>query len=392
MNDYRPVLDYIDAYWDKMLIRPWHSEITNPRNLILHLGLIKLPNPGLAPNHRYFAACQYYWDSYFTILGLVVSGRGELARGIVDNFCYLYDKFGLVPARNAWTSLGRTQPPFLTRMAWEVYEAGAADDAWLDKVMSYAWREYEEVWTKGQRLDPVTGLSQYQPRFLRRLLTVYESGWDVSSRFAHGRTSVIPVDLNCMLYQYESDFIAWCEHRKDSQGVKLWRNRQQARRAAIDKYLWSQELGFYYDYDLKAGQRDELGTLAGYFALWSGVASPEQAAACQQKLVSFEHPYGLANTEALPWHHRQWDYPNGWPPHQFIVYEGMRRYGFGTDARRITEKYLNLNFTLFEQTGELWEKYDVVNGQIGLRGRYPTQPGFGWTNSVFLRLLRDMEA
>jgi alpha,alpha-trehalase len=324
-------------------------------------------------------------------MGLVDSGHGDVARGIVDNFCFLYDKFGLMPARNAWTSLGRTQPPFLTRMAGEVYESGAADDGWLDKVMNYARREYEEVWTNGQRLDRTTGLSRYQPRYLRRLLTVYESGWDVSTRFAHGRTSVIPVDLNCMLYQYEADFIAWCKRRKDKQGVRLWHDRQRMRQEAINKYLWNHKQGFYYDYDLQLERQDELGTLAGYFALWCGVASPEQAEACRMKLNAFEHAHGLANSEVLPWHHRQWDYPNGWPPHQFIAYDGLKRYGFETDAHRVAKKYLDLNYAIFKQTGELWEKYDVVNGHIGLRGRYPTQPGFGWTNGVFLRLFHDMQ-
>jgi alpha,alpha-trehalase len=257
--------------------------------------------------------------------------------------------------------------------------------------MDIARKEYEDVWQGGQRANHQTGLNQYQPRFLRKLLTVYESGWDVSTRFAFGRTSLIPVDLNCLLYKYESDLLRWADQQGDKPAAKVWRARMDKRRKAIDTYLWDEERGFYFDYDLKTETREQLMTLAGYYALWSGVAAPAQAERCRQQLKVFERKHGLANTEKLPWHHRQWDYPNGWPPQQLLTFEGLRRYGFTDDARRIGRKYLDLNARMLTQTGQLWEKYDVVRGRIGWRGRYPTQPGFAWTNSTFLRIQRHLE-
>ncbi len=391
MNQYQRVLDYIEKYWDECLFVPHGFVLGSVRNLLLHLGRLRLPYPSVSPNHLYFAGSQYYWDTYFILLGLIDSGRGDLARGMVDNLAYLYRRFGLIPARNTLMSVGRTQSPFLTSMIWEVYESGAADKEWLDRLMKLAVTEYEKVWNGGQRAVREIGLNRYQPRYLRSLLTTYESGWDVSSRFAHGRTDLIPVDLNCLLYKYETDFIKWAKMRGDDADVTLWKKRADLRRTAINNYHWDEETGFYYDYDLSLKRHDPFRTLAGYFALWSGVANKKQAKACLNQLGVFEQPHGLATTEKITWKHRQWDYPNGWPPLHYIVIKGINDYGFEKDASRLANKWLNLQAEVFERTGKLWEKYDVVRGRAGRRGRYPTQEGFTWTSGVFLRILKEIK-
>lgn len=390
-HDYTEVIQYIHDYWNHSLMPAGRSQWSNGRNLFLHLGRVSLPYPAISPNHDYFAGTQYYWDTYFTVIGLVVDGHGLLAKNMVDNLCHLFRRFGLVPARNSWTSIGRTQPPFLTRMAFEVYDSGAADDDWLDKVMETATREYEAVWCGGQRLHRPSGLSRYQPRFMRRLLTTYESGWDVSSRFALGRTTLLPVDLNSLLYQYEVDLEKWCNLRGDKRKVSIWRRRRKQRKKLIDEYFWDKDKGFYFDFDTKTSQRDELVTIAGFFPLWSGAASKAQAETCRRQLKILELAYGIATTEKLPWRHRQWDYPNAWSNLQYVVITGLRNYGFNEDADRLTEKWLGLNEKVFKSSGRLWEKYDVRRGRKGRRGRYQTQAGFAWTNSVFLRLLHDMK-
>ncbi len=388
INKYEPVLAYIDKYWNEATMPGRPGYLSNSRNLLMRIGQVKLPNPAVSPNHTYFAGTQFYWDTYFTVLGLIDAGRTSMAHGMVDNLRHLYGIFGLVPARNSHTSIGRTQPPFLTRMAYAVYEADGADDAWFDSVMHTAWREYETVWRSGQRIHTSSGLSRYCPRFLPGKLATYESGWDVSARFTPGKWNILPIDLNCLLFQYESDLEAWCHRRGNREGEQLWHDRKHARQQAINTWLWDDSEGFFHDYDPDLEERTALKTLAGYYALWCGVANKQQASRCRAQLEIFEHTYGLASSEEILWRHRQWDYPNGWPPLQLIVIEGLARYGFSQDAARLTNKWLDLNLKVFKRTGVLWEKYDVVYGDIGLPGRYPTQPGFAWTNSVFLYLLR----
>lgn len=388
---YKKVLDYIDKYWQQVEFGQQKRRWTGIRNLLLWPGNINLPNQSISPNHKYFSYTQYYWDTYFTVIGLVVQNKTELAKGMVDNLCFLFSKFGLIPARNTWLSLGRTQPPFLTRMAFEVYDAGGADETWLHRVLEVAEKEYNRVWTYGQRYHKPSGLSLFQPKHLRKLLTTYESGWDVSTRFALGKTHILPVDLNCLLYQYEIDFKRAARIKGDKKEAKFWQEKAQARQKQIDKYFWSKRKGFYFDNDLKAKRVGTLKTLAGFYPLWCQTATKAQARNAVKHLKDFEFDGGLAIVEKTPWLHRQWDYPNGWPPQQFIVITGLRNYGFHKEADRLTRKWLDLNLKIFEQTGELWEKYDVVKGEIGLSGRYPTQPGFAWTNAIFVRLLHDLK-
>ena len=380
-NNYIEILKYIENYWDLAQ----DQRVGSARNLIMRFGRISLPNPIISPNNTYFAGSQYYWDTYFTILGLIAAGRLGLARSMVDNLCYLYERFGLMPARNSWTSIGRTQPPFLTGMAYAVYESGGADEVWLEKIMTIAADEYEKVWCSSKRLDGSTGLSHYHPRYFPKQLTVFESGWDMSTRFVD-KGQVIPIDLNCLLFQYEQDLEKWAKQKGDSANAVLWGKRAQARRGMINKFLWDDQKGYFYDYELGNNRRSNLMTLAGYYPLWCGLATKKQAQTCRKRLKVFEQRYGLASTEKLAWHGRQWDYPNGWPPLQLVVTDGLRRYGCEDDAKRLTRKWLNLNCLVFQQTGKLWEKYDVVSGGVGLKGRYPTQAGFGWTNAVFLKL------
>lgn len=385
-NDYAAVLRYIEDYWQTALMSPK----TRPRNMAMWIGQVHLPNAFIAPNHSYFSGTQFYWDSYFTILGLVDSNHSDIAKGMVDNLCYLFDKFGVIPARNSLTSKGRTQPPYLTKMAWEVYNSGSADDAWMQKVMACAAQEYKTVWTAGRRYDENSSLSLYNPKYFTNRLTVFESGWDKSSRFINPKNSILPVDLNCLLYTYEADLLAWAIKCHDSTSQAFWRAACDMRRASINQYFWNEETGFYFDYSRESGQLETLATLAGFYPLWCGVATKQQAESCRRMLRVFEHSGGLASTEKLPLSTKQWDYPNGWAPLQFIVIEGLKRYGYSEDAARLTRKWLDCNLEVFNSTGKLWEKYDVVKCTVGRPGRYPTQPGFGWTNGVFVRLTSQL--
>ncbi|MGH7239019.1 MAG: trehalase family glycosidase, partial [Candidatus Saccharimonadales bacterium] len=183
-----------------------------------------------------------------------------------------------------------------------------------------------------------------------------------------------------------------------------------------------------------------------FYPLWAGLATKEQARQSVRALGWFENNGGLANTQKGGLHsyriyavgarslraaHRrstsalsvflnyfrmgrsivslpqrqlglpgsnmsskrrifkQWDYPNGWAPQQYIVTSGLLRYGYRDDARRLAKKWLDLNKKVFQRTGLFWEKYNVVDGDIGKEGRYPSQTGFGWTNAVFVKLVKE---
>lgn len=387
MKSDKKILNYIDNFWADAVTPAHKSKWGSARNSFMHVGRIKLPNRVISPNYEYFAGTQFYWDTYFTVIGLLEADKTELARGMVDNLLFLYRKFGFIPASNTLRSIGRSQPPFLTRMAFEVY-AKTKDDGWLDEVMKIAQEEYLHCWNNDRRFDRQIGLSRYAPWKLKKFLTTYESGWDVSSRFADGKSEVIPIDLNCLLYRYEKDIEAWCQLRKRTKEALTWKRRAAQRLGNVNEFCWNDKVGFFFDYNAETKQMDTLFTLAGFFPLWAGLATKKQASKCVANLSRFQQSYGVSTTEEIAWQGRQWDHPNSWPPLQLLLIEGLRKYDYMKLADKETKKWLQLVQRVFTKTGQIWEKYNIVDGEVGVSARYPTQPGFAWTIAVYLRLVR----
>ena len=125
-------------------------------------GLLYLENPYVVPGGPFNE--MYGWDSYFIIRGLVLDGRIDLARGMVENFFFEIEHYGTILNANRTYYLTRSQPPFLTSMILTVYGsekfAGKVDKAWLAKAYDYASRDYA-MWTREPHLAGATGLSRY---------------------------------------------------------------------------------------------------------------------------------------------------------------------------------------------------------------------------------------
>jgi len=383
MNTYQACLAYIEDYWDQLTFRLPEDRKT----------YIALPNPFVAPTAAdgNFAYAQFYWDSYFIILGLIASGRIQLAKGMVDNLAYLFEKFGIIPLRNRYYNLGISQIPFLTSMTLEVAQK-INDTKWLTKMANIAEREVETRWLDPQHLS-TEGLSRYCDHHVMHATAEHESGWDTTSRFQDRCLDYTPIDLNTCLYKYDVD-LAQIYHML---GVKEksahHRGKAEERKRTIFKMMYDEKTSFFFDYNHKLNERSSFYSIAGFYPLWAGMVSEDEAKKIKNTLPIFEYEGGLANTqkEQLSQDTRQWDYPNGWPNQQWIVVTGLRRYGFREDAARIAHKWLDLNNKIFQETGTLWEKYDVVRGTIGASDRYPTQRGFGWTNAVFKVFCDDLQ-
>jgi alpha,alpha-trehalase len=293
--------------------------------------------------------------------------------------------------RNRYYNLGSSQMPFLTSMIKEVYQV-IDDKRWLRRAMKAAETELHSYWMN-KSLTEIhivhAGLSRYCDHYITHLAAEHESGWDMTSRFNDHCLDYLPVDLNCALYKYETDLAEYYKLIKNHKLYNTYLLQSEKRRRNMNKVMWNFEKGFYFDYDYKHKRQSTFYSLAGFYPLWARMATHTQAKKMLDHLKIFEYEYGLANTQAtgLSHEYKQHDYPNGWPQQQWIVVRGLLNYGFRRDAIRIAKKYLDLNKSLFEKTGKLWEKYNVVNGDTSSQERYPTQSGFAWTNSVFLRLI-----
>ena len=125
-------------------------------------GLLYLKNKYVVPGGRFNE--MYGWDSYFIILGLVRDHRVDLARGMVENFFFEIEHYGTVLNANRTYYLTRSQPPFLTSMIMEVYNAGKVagheDKNWLARAYGFAAHDYK-MWTREPHLAGSTGLSRY---------------------------------------------------------------------------------------------------------------------------------------------------------------------------------------------------------------------------------------
>jgi alpha,alpha-trehalase len=391
-------------------------------------SLIPLPFPYIVPGGRFGEI--YYWDSYFTSLGLRASGRVDMVENMVKNFSHLIDTVGHIPNGNRTYYLGRSQPPFYAMMVKLLAEEHG--EGVLLKYLPQLEREHQ-FWMKGAaELDASSPAAQHSVRMrdgeilnrywdenetprpesfledlelshqsdeapaklFRHLRAGAESGWDFSSRwFRDGHflksihtTDIAAVDLNCLLLNLERTIAEACQLARNVPESQRFEEIAARRAAAIQTYFWNSAQGFYFDYDIGQGQQSSSMTLAGVFPLFFKVATDEQAKAVARTIEeNFLMPGGVVTT--LETTGQQWDAPNGWVPLQWTTIVGLENYGQHELAAEITRRWLQLNSDVFKRTGKLMEKYNVVDTHLEAGGgEYPGQDGFGWTNGVHLAL------
>jgi alpha,alpha-trehalase len=178
---------------------------------------------------------------------------------------------------------------------------------------------------------------------------------------------------------------------KGSDVANNWKARAETRKKNIQQYLWDQQGGFFFDYNVESGKRSTYRYLTTYYPLWAGLATAEEAKALVNNLPTFEQPGGLAMSPEESG--AQWDYPYGWAPVEMLAIQGLRRYGYNAEADQISLKFLSTVMENFERDGTIREKYNVVTRSSEshvLVGYQANVVGFGWTNGAFLELLRGL--
>ncbi len=376
-KDYAHYTRYIKSHW-----RHLSTKTVNDKKL-----LIGLPNTYVCPSREEFEKKMYYWDSYFIILGLLCNKKIDLARGMAENLFYLFRKFEFIPQSNRYYHLGKSNPPLLTSIIDEIVSV-TKDRAWLRGALKVAIGEYEKIWTRGYRLTS-TRLSRYWEPSHTHEQAEDESGWDRTTRFQDECLNVNPIDLNSLLYKYETDISRFFTMLNNREKSRIWVAKAASRKRLINRYMWDEKRGFFFDYNYIKNRKMPVWSLAGFFPIWTGVANKNQALKLVRNLRHFECAGGLVTTRKryVKGTSYQWDYPIGWACLHWIVVKGLLDYGFSNDAIRISEKWLQTCTGVFDKTGKFWEKYNVVRPGVGKVGRYPTQSGFGWTNGVYLKLL-----
>lgn len=391
-------------------------------------SLLPLPKPYVVPGGRFREV--YYWDSYFTMLGLAESGHWDKIGDMVDNFAYELDTWGHIPNGNRSYYLSRSQPPFFSLMV-ELLATHDSDALkkyrpQMEKEYAY-WMEGADGLQPGQankrvvKLDDGSILNRYwddrdTPRpeswlddvttaknnpnrpateIYRDLRSAAASGWDFSSRWMDDpqklgtirTTSIVPVDLNALMFKMEKLLARASQEDGDNASASKYDALASARQKAMESHLWNDKEGWYADYDLKTGKVRNQLTAAALFPLYVKAASQDRAdkvaAAASSRLLK---PGGISTTTINSG--QQWDAPNGWAPLQWVAVEGLQNYGQQKVAMDVTWRFLKNVQHTYDREKKLVEKYDVSStGTGGGGGEYPLQDGFGWSNGVTLRML-----
>ncbi|MEJ0085649.1 MAG: alpha,alpha-trehalase TreF [Pseudomonadota bacterium] len=417
------VCAHIDALWPVLTRGPDAAAAGS--------SLLPLPHRYVVPGGRFREA--YYWDTYFTMLGLEASGWHDLVREMIDNFAFLIDTYGHVPNGNRTYYLSRSQPPFFAAMIalaaqrdgeqiyakylpqlereYQFWMEGAAtlargtahrrvvrlaDGAVLNRYWDDRAAPRDEAW----REDEATAGAARRPaaEVYRNLRAAAESGWDFSSRWlADGKTlatirtvDFLPVDLNSLLYQLEIAISRGAAARGDAAASARARALADQRAAEMRRLFWNTKRGAFTDYLWTERRASDAVTAAGLYPLFFDIAERGQAAPLADATrLNLLRPEGIVPTAVRSG--QQWDAPNGWAPLQWIAISGFARYGEEGLAQAIAAGWVRENVAEFAKTGKLVEKYDVTGDADARGGEYPTQDGFGWTNGVLRALLANPE-
>jgi alpha,alpha-trehalase len=414
------LLDYVASLWPILQ----QTETSVPA----YSTLQPLPYPYVVPGGRFREV--YYWDSYFTMLGLEGDGQHQLAVDLLKNFAFEIDRYGIIPNGNRSYYLSRSQPPFLSLMVnliasmegnetlvtylpelqeeWNFWMNGAdtlspgqdyhnavrlADGTLLNRYWDARDAPRDESYKEDVQTASTSG--RPAPVVYRNLRATAESGWDFSSRWLEdGETlgtvrtlSILPVDLNSLLVHLEHTLSEAYLLTGNYLQAAAYHRRAERRAEAIGSLMWDAQNQMFSDYLWRSGKLTRNITAAALYPLFLQIATGGQAravaATVQQKLLDVG---GLATT--LVTSGQQWDAPNGWAPLQWIAVEGLRNYGFASLAEEIATRWVHKNIAGYQQAAKLVEKYNVTTtgGGEGGGGEYATQIGFGWTNGVLVAL------
>ncbi|WP_338456253.1 alpha,alpha-trehalase TreF [uncultured Alteromonas sp.] len=409
------VPDYVQHMWDVLTRTPDAENIDS---------LISLSRPYIVPGGRFREI--YYWDSYFTALGLIDSGKANMAVNMLENFLDILDEVGCIPNGNRAYYYTRSQPPVLALMFALVEKK--LTNTQRQRAIAGIEKEYA-FWMNGAnnlssaqavshacdhlvRMPNGALLNRYydseaSPRpesyredietaelvgaksveFYRHIRAACESGWDFSSRWLADEsalcsirtTEIVPIDLNALLYFVESTLA------RVSTKASKYREAAVNRKQAINTYLWNEDKACFYDYHYPSNTQTTVLSAAATVPLFVELATDAQAVgvnvALQTHLLA---PGGIVTTANTTT--QQWDSPNGWAPLQWFAVKGLLNYGFSDEASDIINRFTQTIEDHFARTGVMLEKYNVCEpDKTASGGEYEVQLGFGWTNGVYTR-------
>ncbi|KAJ0171158.1 hypothetical protein K1T71_013357 [Dendrolimus kikuchii] len=399
-------------------------------------SIIYVDNPVIVPGGRFREF--YYWDSYWIIQGLLLSEMRSTARGMVSNFLQIVEKIGFIPNGGRIYYRMRSQPPLLIPMMQLIME-DSYEPEFLREHIHTLDREFD-FWMTNHTVEIEHNRHKYnlvryndmsqgpRPESYREdidiakhfdtnekkeelyaeLKAAAESGWDFSSRWfifndtnkgnlTHLKTrSIIPVDLNAIICWNAKLMVDFHTKLGNIPKAQYYRNVHAEFMEAIEQVLWHEDVGAWLDYSLESNRKRDYFYPSNISPLWAGCYDKERRDYYVNRVINYLDKVKVDRFDGgIPttFEHsgEQWDYPNAWPPLQYIVVMGLANTGHPEAmrfAQEMATKWVRSNFEVWKQQTAMLEKYDAtIFGGFGGGGEYVLQTGFGWTNGVVMALL-----
>lgn len=354
--------------------------------------LLELPRPYSTAGGDETAFPEMYgWDTHFINLGMLEHGRADLVRDHLVNQLAMIERYGMVLNGNRTYYLTRSQPPVLADSIARYLHAVGDDPEIVDAACVLLAREYEDYWGAPHHATAVgltTNRDLGDPRLRTELAAEAETGLDFTAIFSGDVRRCVPLITNACLVRQASVLFELHARRGDGDQALRWRDEAARRAALIRRLCWSEEAGFFREYNVESESQLPFDSLSAYWVMWAGAATTEQAERMLARLADFRGAYGLAFTPSPlesphpEFENLQWQWPVGWPPMQIVVVQALERYGWGNVASAIAADFVNLQVAEYDRSGSLWEKYNVVRGGVELPvERYQSVPMHGWSSA-----------
>lgn len=367
-----------------------------------------MKNPVIVPGGRFLEF--YYWDSYWVIRGLLQSEMYQTVKGMLENFISIIDRFGFIPNGGRLYYLERSQPPLLPGMIKSYVEA-TGDIAFMISALPALEREFDFFLTN--RTVNVLGhtLATYRPestgprpesyaedynlaqslpteeereRLYSELKAAAESGMDFSSRwFVKDGTnegslidtkcrSIIPVELNAILYWNAKILAEFHIKVNNIRKAAYYELKAYEFYQGIQAILWNKQAGTWLDYDMINNKSRNYFVPTNLSPLWVGCFNKSDKVNLAEKTLNYIKingldlfPGGVPNSMMQVG--EQWDYPNVWPPMQYICIEALRALNDANADRlamKWTSRWVLSNYLAFERTGAMYEKVRCTHSHL----------------------------
>jgi alpha,alpha-trehalase len=402
---------------------------------------LPMKHPFLVPGGRFIET--YYWDNFWILEGILVSGMITTAQHILENHMHLIDEYGFVPNGSRVYYLNRSQPPYFANMVMAFYDHTqkstelTSEEKYvykrfvLDEALKCMIKEHK-YWMRERSIKITHKGTEFklnlfspqndQPRpesysedihtashcqtdaerakCYKDLSAGAESGIDFSSRWFKDpmniqtihTTDIIPVCLNALLYKTETSLAMLCNEKADMIGFKRYRNLGLKRKTVINSLLWSKKLNCWTDYNHRTKKLYEKDFyITNLSPLFNDIKPPKHRV--KELMEKHVCSLNLINSNGIPFSFtnsmEQWDFSNIWAPNQYQVIMLLTKVNRDL-ALKFAKKFFTTVYTGWLNTGMIFEKYSTLElGNRGSGGEYLVQSGFGWTNGTILSLMKE---